>query len=193
MREVISVHVGQAGCQIGNSCWELYCLEHGIAPDGKMSTPIKSQYSHKEDDSYTTFFSQTDSNRYVPRAIMVDLEPSVIDAIKAGPNRDLYHPEQLIWGKEDAANNYARGHYTIGKELIDPVLDRIRKLTENCAGLQVWLVLYKYIFVIINYLYYNHIHLGRSPNGLTNLQTRPQLSFTNPSSSSIFNMALTEI
>ena len=28
-RECISVHVGQAGCQIGNACWELYCLEHG--------------------------------------------------------------------------------------------------------------------------------------------------------------------
>merc|ERR1719323_1925209 len=36
MRECISVHIGQAGCQIGNSCWELYCLEHGIQPDGHM-------------------------------------------------------------------------------------------------------------------------------------------------------------
>ena len=35
-REVISVHVGQAGCQIGNACWELYCLEHGIQMDGQM-------------------------------------------------------------------------------------------------------------------------------------------------------------
>merc|ERR1712055_391379 len=33
-------------------------------------------------------------------------------------------PEQLINGKEDAANNYARGHYTIGKEVVDLVLDR---------------------------------------------------------------------
>ena len=47
MREVISVHVGQAGAQIGNSCWELYCLEHGIAPDGTMTGKNKSQYSHK--------------------------------------------------------------------------------------------------------------------------------------------------
>ena len=36
MRECLSIHVGQAGVQIGNSCWELYCLEHGIAPDGCM-------------------------------------------------------------------------------------------------------------------------------------------------------------
>ena len=48
----------------------------------------------------------------------------------------MFHPEQLITGKEDAANNYARGHYTIGKEIIDNVLDRVRKLADNCSGLQ---------------------------------------------------------
>ena len=37
MREVISIHVGQAGVQMGNACWELYCLEHGIQPDGQVS------------------------------------------------------------------------------------------------------------------------------------------------------------
>ena len=42
----------------------------------------------------------------------------------------------MISGKEDAANNYARGHYTIGKELIDAVLDRVRKLADQCTGLQ---------------------------------------------------------
>merc|ERR1712230_252798 len=51
-----------------------------------------------------------------------------------------YHPEQLISGKEDAANNYARGHYTVGKEIVDLVLDRIRKLADNCTGLQGFLV-----------------------------------------------------
>ena len=34
----------------------------------------------------------------------------------------------MMTGKEDAANNYARGHYTIGKEIVDIVLDRIRWL-----------------------------------------------------------------
>lgn len=43
----------------------------------------------------------------------------------------MFHPEQLITGKEDAANNYARGHYTIGKEIVDLVLDRVRKLVSN--------------------------------------------------------------
>lgn len=74
-RECISVHVGQAGVQMGNTCWELYCLEHGIQPDGQMP-------DHKpvgcHDDSFTTFFSDTGAGKYVPRAIFVDLEPTVI-------------------------------------------------------------------------------------------------------------------
>nr|P33626.1 RecName: Full=Tubulin alpha-4 chain; AltName: Full=Alpha-4-tubulin [Zea mays] len=36
MRECISIHIGQAGIQVGNACWELYCLEHGIQADGQM-------------------------------------------------------------------------------------------------------------------------------------------------------------
>ena len=55
---------------------------------------------------------------------------SVSDEVRTGTYRQLFHPEQLITGKEDAANNYARGHYTIGKEIIDLVLDRIRKLVR---------------------------------------------------------------
>ena len=52
----------------------------------------------------------------------------------------MFHPEQLKTGKEDAANNYARGHYTVGREAIDPAVDRIRKLTEACTGLQGFLI-----------------------------------------------------
>ena len=56
------------------------------------------------------------------------------DEVRTGTYRQLFHPEQLITGKEDAANNYARGHYTIGKEIVDIVLDRIRKLADQCTG-----------------------------------------------------------
>ena len=56
----------------------------------------------------------------------------------------MFHPEQLITGKEDAANNYARGHYTIGKEIVDLVLDRIRKLADQCTGLQGFLIFHSF-------------------------------------------------
>lgn len=54
-----------------------------------------------------------------------------IDEVRTGTYRQLFHPEQLITGKEDAANNYARGQYTVGREIIDLVLDRIRKLVNK--------------------------------------------------------------
>jgi tubulin alpha len=39
--------------------------------------------------------------------------------VRTGTYRQLFHPSQLITGKEDAANNYARGHYTIGKQSLN--------------------------------------------------------------------------
>ncbi|KAL4146976.1 Tubulin alpha-3C chain [Phytophthora ramorum] len=108
MREILSIHLGQGGIQVGNACWELYCLEHGIQPDGQ----IPSDSSAMGDDSFSTFFSETGSGKHVPRAVFVDLEPTVCDEVRTGTYRQLYHPEQIISGKEDAANNYARGHYT---------------------------------------------------------------------------------
>jgi len=139
MREIISIHIGQGGVQLGNACWELYCLEHGIGKDGIRSTPAGPKHAF-QDDSTTTFFSETSAGKLVPRSIYIDLEPSVIDAVKNGEFGKLFHPDQLIAGKEDAANNYARGHYTVGKEQIDLSLDRIRRLAEQCTGLQGFMV-----------------------------------------------------
>ena len=71
--------MGQAGCQMGNACWELYCLEHGIQPDGKMPGQTSQDPSFGvEDDSFNTFFSETGSGQHVPRAVFIDLEPTVI-------------------------------------------------------------------------------------------------------------------
>jgi tubulin alpha len=64
------------------------------------------------DDAFNTFFSETGAGKHVPRAVFLDLEPTVIDEVRTGMYRQLFHPEQLISGKEDAANNFARGHYT---------------------------------------------------------------------------------
>jgi len=133
MREVISINVGQAGSQIGNSCWELYCLEHGINPDGYMD-PERAKKT--QDNGFSTFFAETGSGKYVPRAVFADLEPNVIDEIRHGKYQSLFHPEQLISGKEDASNSYARGHYTVGSQMIDEVMDRIRRVAENADGLQ---------------------------------------------------------
>ncbi|KAK6609560.1 tubulin alpha-B chain [Botrytis cinerea] len=138
MREVISVNVGQAGCQIANSCWELYCLEHGIQPDGYLTEERKAA---DPDQGFSTFFSETGMHTSPSTYIMM---PNVVDEVRTGTYRNLFHPEQMITGKEDASNNYARGHYTVGKELIDQVLDKVRRVADNCSGLQGFLVFHSF-------------------------------------------------
>ncbi|TVU45288.1 hypothetical protein EJB05_04770 [Eragrostis curvula] len=114
MRECISIHIGQAGIQVGNACWELYCLEHGIQADGQMPG---DKTIGGGDDAFNTFFSETGAGKHVPRAVFVDLEPTVIDELTS-----------LIACLE------------VGKEIVDLCLDRIRKLADNCTGLQGFLV-----------------------------------------------------
>ena len=77
-RECISIHVGQAGVQIGNACWELYCLEHGIQPDGQMPS---DKTIGGGDDSFNTFFNETGAGKLVPRTVFVDLEPTVVGKV----------------------------------------------------------------------------------------------------------------
>jgi tubulin alpha len=79
-----------------------YLLEHGLKADGKPDPDAKGV---GESGSMETFFSETGSGKYVPRSIFVDLDPSPVDEIRTGQYRQLFHPELLISGKEDAANN----------------------------------------------------------------------------------------
>lgn len=110
-------------------------------PDGLMPT---DKTLGAEIDSFNTFFSETGTGKHVPRAIFMDLEPNCIDEIKTGVYRDLFNPVQMISGKEDAANNYARGFYTIGNEVIDLVMERVGKLTERCNSLQGFLIFHSF-------------------------------------------------
>ena len=71
--------------------------------------PEDQHGQHQNDDAFSTFFSETGAGKHVPRAVFLDLEPTVIDEVRTGTYRQLFHPEQLISGKEDAANNFARG------------------------------------------------------------------------------------
>lgn len=135
MREIISLHIGQAGVQIGNACWELYSKEHNINPDGRTD---------RVDDQFTSFFTETSCGSYVPRTLFIDLEPGVIESIKNSKFSKLYRPSSLICGKEDAANNYARGFYTTGKEIIDEVCEEIRRIATNCEGLQGFLIFHSF-------------------------------------------------
>merc|ERR1712040_32465 len=72
--------------------------------------------------------------------VAVDLEPTVLDDVRTGEYQQMFHPEFLLNGKEDAANNFARGHYTVGKEILDQVNDRLRKLVDNSENVQGFII-----------------------------------------------------
>jgi len=96
--------------------------------------------STHDDGTFECFFEQTGAGQYVPRNLMVDLEPNVVDDVRNSKYSAIFHPDFLLPGKEDAANNFARGHYTVGKEMIDKVNDRLRKLVDNCDNVQGFVV-----------------------------------------------------
>lgn len=126
---------------MGNAVWELFCLEHGIQPDGKLIPERPPEFEiNGIPEGTKTFFADIGRDKMVPRMVMVDLEPTVLDEIRVGKYKQLFHPEQLISGKEDAANNFARGHYTIGKEILEPVFDTVRRVVDQCDSPQGFII-----------------------------------------------------
>jgi len=126
-REVLTICVGQAGIQLGNTIWQQYLAEHDIKKDGNADDT---------EDDIGTFFTKSDNGQAVPRNAYFDLEGTVMDEVRSGAFGKLHNPESLINGKEDAANNFARGHYTVGKELSDKCESFIRKMVDNCSNVQ---------------------------------------------------------
>jgi tubulin beta len=131
MREIVHIQAGQCGNQIGSKFWEVICDEHSIAPSG--------QYTGQSDlqlERIRVYYNEATGGRYVPRAVLVDLEPGTMDSVRAGPYGGIFRPDNFVFGQSGAGNNWAKGHYTEGAELIDSVLDVVRKEAEGCDCLQ---------------------------------------------------------
>eukprot|EP01090_Pellita_catalonica_P002714 TRINITY_DN12289_c0_g2_i1.p1 TRINITY_DN12289_c0_g2~~TRINITY_DN12289_c0_g2_i1.p1 ORF type:complete len:471 (-),score=97.88 TRINITY_DN12289_c0_g2_i1:61-1473(-) len=139
MREIVHIQVGQCGNQIGTKFWEVICAEHGIKPSGEYDTDIKTN-PHKSKlqlDKINVYFNEASSkSKYVPRAVLVDLEPGVIDNVKGGTFGNLFRPDSMICGAAGAGNNWAKGYYTEGAEMIEEILDAVRKEAESCDLVQ---------------------------------------------------------
>jgi tubulin beta len=131
VREIVHVQVGQCGNQIGNAFWSTMCGEHNIGNDGKFITTDDKVDDAKRKAKVDVYF-KTAGNRFVPRSVLVDLEPGTLDMIKKSAIGKLFQPDNFAFGASGAGNNWAKGHYTEGAELIDDVIDIIRKETEDC-------------------------------------------------------------
>lgn len=124
MHETISIQVGQCGNQIGNAFWKKIATEHKINYDGVL---IDEQIDRKD-----TFFYQSDDNRYIPRAILLDLEPRVIS--QCAP---FFNNENIYVCNEGggAGNNWAHGYYVANKSK-DIVNDMIQREAEACDNIE---------------------------------------------------------
>ena len=82
------------------------------------------------------YYNEASGGKYVPRAVLVDLEPGTMDSVRSGPFGQIFRPDNFVFGQSGAGNNWAKGHYTEGAELVDSVLDVVRKEAESCDCLQ---------------------------------------------------------
>eukprot|EP00935_MAST-01C_sp_MAST-1C-sp1_P000372 g372.t1 len=126
-----TVRGGQCGNQIGAKFWEVISDEHGVDPTGTYHGDSDLQL-----ERINVYYNEATGGRYVPRAILMDLEPGTMDSVRAGPFGQLFRPDNFVFGQTGAGNNWAKGHYTEGAELIDSVLDVVRKESESCDCLQ---------------------------------------------------------
>ena len=128
----------------------IYNMEHGIHQDGQLQTQAN-------DNTLLNFYRETESGKYIPRTLMIDTDPTTINKFKTSHHSTFYDDQYLISGKEDAGNNYARGYYQIGRELIkeNEIMGKLRKLIETFDNLD------EFIF--------NHSVGGGTGSGLTAL------------------------
>ncbi|XP_021573981.1 tubulin beta-2A chain isoform X6 [Carlito syrichta] len=131
MREIVHIQAGQCGNQIGAKFWEVISDEHGIDPTGSYHGDSDLQL-----ERINVYYNEAAGNKYVPRAILVDLEPGTMDSVRSGPFGQIFRPDNFVFGQSGAGNNWAKGHYTEGAELVDSVLDVVRKESESCDCLQ---------------------------------------------------------
>merc|ERR1712110_961396 len=131
VREIVTLQAGQCGNQTGLAFWKHVAQEHGISAEGAYEGDNDTQL-----ERVSVFFKETSGGTYTPQAINFDLEPGVIDVIKGGSHGKLFNPQGFVHGQSGAGNNWAKGHYTEGAELIDDVMDATRKLAEDCDQLQ---------------------------------------------------------
>ncbi|KAE8693866.1 hypothetical protein F3Y22_tig00110793pilonHSYRG00142 [Hibiscus syriacus] len=109
-REIITLQVEQCGNQIGMEFWKQLCLEHGISKEG-----ILEDFATQGGDRKDVFFYQADDLHYIPSALLIDLEPRVINGIQNGEYKNLYNHENIFVSDHGggAGNNWASGYHQI--------------------------------------------------------------------------------
>ena len=106
MREIVHIQGGQCGNQIGAKFWEVIADEHGVDPTGTYHGDSDLQL-----ERINVYFNEATGGRYVPRAILMDLEPGTMDSVRAGPFGQLFRPDNFVFGQTGAGKT----HTILGK------------------------------------------------------------------------------
>eukprot|EP00760_Papus_ankaliazontas_P021118 PhM_4_TR18642/c3_g1_i10/m.23263/K07375/TUBB; tubulin beta len=152
-REIITVQVGQTGNRIGTNFWETVGSEHGLDTKGMCRLPttsnnsrssgITSSRDHPDYDDCEerraglgTLYRELPTGQYIPRAVLIDLEPSAVDAVRASPIGHQFPQHHTVVGKTGSGGTWADGYYGNGAELKAEVVDNVRRQVEACDLLQ---------------------------------------------------------
>ena len=98
--------------------WKQLCAEHGISPEG-----VLEDWAADGTDRKDVFFYQADDEHYIPRAVLLDLEPRVINSItnpKESKYSNLFNPENIYMSKHGggAGNIWASGYSQVCEVLL---------------------------------------------------------------------------
>ncbi|XP_074094470.1 tubulin epsilon chain [Cotesia typhae] len=159
MSEFICVQVGQCGNQIGSAFWPLALHEYGIETSSGGVNQLKFQKDHKKNiddlaDAFHSFFyvpdnsekfsfkriSDLNSAKVKARAVLIDMEDSVVSRFKQGPLRNLFDQTCTVTNYPGSGNNWAVGYYTHGRNYHDKLEETIRKTAERCDSLHGFLL-----------------------------------------------------
>lgn len=136
MREIISIHVGQSGIDLGSVSWELFDMSHHIHSEYQKA--FESQVSSHQLDA---FYKETADHQFIPRALCIDTTQEHINTIKTTEVGMRLQDYQFINTHSNDFNNcYAYEYYTTSKEIIDSIRSQIRKLSAECDNLDGFLI-----------------------------------------------------
>lgn len=126
-REVISLHIGQAGSLIGFEFWNNILQEHLINPQGEL-------FSNSYTDPFylSSFFKQKSQGKYVPRSIFCDLDSTAINFVKSSSIGSVFDPSSLITGSGSTNDDYLGVFEKDGKKILSTLSEKLRVLIEEC-------------------------------------------------------------
>jgi tubulin beta len=122
MSQIVNIQLGQCGNSIGSKFIEVIASEHGISKEGKYVGTDDLQRQRVD-----VFFKEVAADRYCARTILADLDSTSIDVARSQPMGELFDPSRFVAGMGSSGNNWAAGYRGKGAELIDELMDSVRK------------------------------------------------------------------